>query len=230
MSIATEIQSLAPSALMEFFILDTSNLAGGGVARFHAGTNQLQQPVWWQGQEYIPLPVEAEGFDVSTKGAMPRPRIRIANIDGLFSAEARQKDDLIGCKVIRKRTFAKYLDAKNFPGNVNPSADQNQYLADDIWFVDRKVTENKYLIEWELASAFDVQGVMLPFRQVIQNSCPWKYRGAECGYAGGYYDKNDQVATDSSKDYCAKRLSSCRVRFGANNLPFGGFPGAQRNG
>jgi lambda family phage minor tail protein L len=230
MSITVEIQSLAPSALMEFFILDTSNLVGGGIARFHAGTNELQTSVWWQGYEYLPLPVEAEGFDVNTKGAAPRPRIRVANIDGLFSAEVRQNDDLIGCKVIRKRTFAKYLDARNFKSGTNPSADPNQYLADDIWFVDRKVSENKYLIEWELASAFDVQGVMLPFRQVVQNSCPWRYRGPECGYVGGYVDKNDVVTSDSSKDYCAKHLSSCRVRFGSNYLPFGGFPGAQRNG
>lgn len=227
--IATEIQSLSPTAILEFFVLDMSNLPGGSVARFHAGTNKLQLPVWWQGQEYTPLPVEAEGFNVMTKGALPRPRIRVANIDGLFSAEVRQNDDLIGCKIIRKRTFMRYLDARNFPGGVNPDADPNQALPDDIWFVDRKATENKYMIEWELASAFDLQGVMLPFRQVIQNSCPWKYRGAECGWVGGHFDKNDKATGNSSDDYCAKRLSSCRARFGETAiLPFGGFPGAHR--
>lgn len=228
-SIATEIQSLSPTAIVEFFVLDMSNLPGGGVARFHAGTNSLQMPVWWQGHEYMPLPIEAEGFDVMTKGQLPRPRVRVANIDGLFSAEARQNDDMIGCKVIRKRTFVRFLDARNFPNEVNPDADSSQSLPDDIWFVDRKVTENKYMIEWELASAFDLQGVTLPFRQVIQNSCSWQYRGPECGWAGGYFDKNDKPTYDSSLDYCAKRLSSCRCRYGQNgSLPFGGFPGAQR--
>lgn len=226
--ITAEIQSLSPSAIVEFFVLDMTSYEGGGVARFHAGTNGLQQPVWWQGVEYLPLPIEAEGFDVVTKGTLPRPRIRVANIDGLFSAEVRQHDDLISCKVTRKRTFARYLDAKNFPGNVNADADPNQYLPDDIWFVDRKVAENRYVIEWELASAFDVQDVMLPFRQVIQNSCPWRYRSAECGWTGGYFNKNDQPAGTSADDYCAKRLTSCRVRFGNGNLPFGGYPGAHR--
>ena len=230
MSITTEIQSLSPSAIMEFFVLDTSSI-GGAISYFHAGTNALQLPIWWQGNQYIPLPIEAEGFDIETKGALPKPRIRIANINGLFSAEVRDKDDLIGAKVTRKRTFAKYLDANNFPGNVNPDADPNQYLPDNLWFVDRKVSENKYVIEWELASAFDVQGVMLPFRQVVQNSCQWKYRSAECGWTGGYFDENDNPAVFSTDDYCSTRLSSCRIRFGTNNpIPFGGFPGATRDG
>lgn len=230
-SITAEIQSLSPTAIMEFFVLDMSNFDGGGVSRFHAGTNKLQYPVWWQGQEYLPLPVEAEGFDIITKGSLPRPKIRVANISGLFSAEVRKHDDLIGCKVTRKRTFSRYLDAVNFPGGVNPDADPNQYLPDDIWFVDRKTAENRYVIEWELASAFDVHGVQLPFRQVIQNSCPWRYRGPECGFAGAFYiNKNDQFTALASEDYCSKRLQSCRARFGVNNLPFGGFPGAHRIG
>lgn len=229
MSIQAEIQSLSPSAQMEFFVLDATAI-GGGVSRFHAGTNALQMPVWWQGQEYLPLPIEAEGFDMSTKGTLPKPRIRIANINGLFSAEVRDRDDLIGSKVVRKRTHTKYIDARNFPGGVNLTADPNQHLTDDIWFVDRKVTENKYIIEWELASAFDVQGVMLPFRQVVQNSCQWRYRGPECGWTGGYYDKNNLPANSSANDYCAKHLSSCRCRFLNSDLPFGGYPGAQRLG
>ena len=230
MAIQAEIQSLAPSALMEMFVLDTTNFAGGGLSYFHAGTNKLQQPLVWQGNSYTALPIEADGFDLSSKGQLPKPRIRIANINGLFSAQVAQNDDLIGCKVTRKRTFAKYLDAVNFPGGVNSTADPNQYLADEVWFVDRKVSENKYLIEWELASAFDVQGVMLPFRQIVQNSCAWKYRSAECGYTGtAYFDKND-LGTTQANDYCAKRLSSCKARFGNNYLPFGGFPGANRLG
>lgn len=228
--IRAEVQSLSPSALLELFVLDTTNVEGGGIARFHAGTNKLQTPVWWQGNEYIPLPIEADGFSVQTKGSLPRPRIRVANIDGIFSAEARQKDDLIGCKVIRKRTFVRYIDARNYPGGVNPDADPNQHLPDDIWFVDRKSAENRYVVEWELASAFDVQGVMLPFRQVIQNSCSWEYKSPECGWIPtAFYDKNDSPVVDASKDVCPKRLSSCRCRFGASSiLPFGGFPGAHR--
>jgi lambda family phage minor tail protein L len=146
----------------------------------------------------------------------------------LFSAAVRENDDLVGCKVIRKQTFAKYLDAENFTGGVNPTADPNQHFPDDIWFIEQKLSENKYIVEWELASVFDLQGVMLPHRQIIQDSCPWKYRGAECGYTGtSYFDLNDQPTTQSN-DFCAKHLSSCKLRFGNQPLPFGGFPGAVR--
>lgn len=230
MTIKAEIQSLSPTALIELFTLDLSGLPDGQPLHFHAGTNKLEQPVVWQGVTYLPLPIEAEGFDITTKGSLPRPKVRVANINGMFSAELRAYDDLIGCKVIRKRTFVKYLDAVNFPAG-NPDADPNQALTDDLWFVERKVSENRYLVEWELASAFDLQGVMLPYRQVIQNSCTWKYRSAECGWTGGNFDKSD-APCDASSDFCAKRLNSCKVRFGVNGgtLPFGGFPGAVRNG
>lgn len=230
MTITAEIQSLAPTALIELFVLDTSNLEGGGIFRFHAGTNSLQQPVVWQGLTYQPLPIEVEGFDVSSQGTLPRPKIRVANVQGLFSAVAAENDDLVGCKVTRKRTFARYLDAVNFP-NGNAYADQHQYLPDDLYFVEQKTSETRYVIEWELSSAFDLVGVQLPRRQIIQGTCMWRYRSSECGYVGNnFFDVNDKPTT-SNKDVCGKRLNSCKKRFGyAELLPFGGFPGIIRNG
>lgn len=226
--IRAEIQSLSPTSLVTLFELNMENV-GGSPVYFHAGTNELQSPVTWQGIQYLPLPIEAEGFDINSKGALPRPKIRVANINGIFSAAVRESDDLVGCKIVRRRTFKRYLDAVNFPGGMNSTADPNQHLVDDVWFIERKVAENRYVIEWELASAFDLQGVMLPYRQIIQNSCPWKYRGPECGWTGSYYDTNDQPTGDSSKDVCGKRLNSCKARFGASAvLPYGGFPGAMR--
>ena len=229
MTIAAEIQSLSPSAIIELFTLDTTSIPGGTLMHFHAGTNRLMQPVTWQGVQYVPMPIEAEGFDLSSRGVLPRPKIRVANVNGLLSAEVRNNDDLVGCKVIRKRTFAKFLDASNFIDGINIFADPNQSLPDDVWFVESKTSENRYLIEWELSSAFDLQGVRLPHREVIQNCCVWKYRSAECGYSGSaYFDANDQV-TNQAGDFCSKRLSSCKIRFGSGNtLPYGGFPGAVR--
>jgi lambda family phage minor tail protein L len=40
-------------------------------------------------------------------------------------------------------------------------------------------------------------------------------------------DANDAATSDSTKDVCGKRLTSCKLRFGQNNpLPYGGFPAA----
>jgi lambda family phage minor tail protein L len=231
MSIRTEIQLLAPTARLEFFVLDATNFPGGGLTYIHPETNELKFPVIWQGQTYAAAPASSEGFDATTKGSLPRPKFRIANLDGAISAQVLQFDDLIGAKLTRKQTFARFLDAANFPSGVNPTADPNAFLPDEIWFVEQKLQETRQYIEWELSSAFDVQGVLLPGRAVVQNYCPWKYRGAECGYTGtAAFDINDQ-SVSLANDVCSKRLHSCEIRFnsqGIKILPFGGFPGAVR--
>ena len=229
MTITSEIQLLSPSALIELFVLDMTSV-NAGIAYFHAGSNGLQQPLVWQGQTYVALPIEAEGFEMTTYGTLPRPKIRVANINGMFSGEVAVNDDLIGCKVTRLRTYARFLDAVKFPGGANPAADPNQSLPSDMWFVEQKMTETRYMIEWELSSAFDLIGVQLPGRQVIQNTCMSIYRGPDCGWTGGCYDIND-LACAPVNDCCAKRLTSCQVRWGVSvALPYGGFPGATADG
>lgn len=229
MTISAEIQSLSPTSLVELFVIDSTNLVGGNIFHFHAGTNELQQPVVWQGNTYVALPIEADGFDISSQGTLPRPKMKVANVQGMFSAAAKENDDLVGCKITRKRTFVRFLDAVNFPsGNVD--SDPEQYLADDIYFVEQKISETRYVIEWELSSAFDLFGVQLPRRQVIQSTCMWKYRSANCGYLGtDYFDSNDTETLTLANDVCGKRLTSCKKRFGfIAVLPYGGFPGAIR--
>jgi lambda family phage minor tail protein L len=109
----------------------------------------------------------------------------------------------------------------------NPSADPNAYFPDDVFWVERKTAENKQFVEFELSPIWDVSGIMLPRRQYIQNVCSWRYRSAECSYAGGpVATKNDQATSDPVLDVCGKRLASCKLRFGDTaQLPFGGFPG-----
>lgn len=63
MGIKADIQSLSPSALIELFELDMSNTTSGGKLFFHAGTNELMEPVVWQGVSYEPWPIKASGFD-----------------------------------------------------------------------------------------------------------------------------------------------------------------------
>jgi len=226
MTIASDIQKLAPGTLVDLFELDATAI-GGEVVRFHNGVNALGSDVVWQANTYTRFPIEASGFERSGSGSLPRPKLRVSNITGLVGALVRELQDLVGAKLIRRRTFAKYLDAVNFPGGVNPAADPNASFPDEIWNVERKSGENGLHVEFDLAAAFDVQGVQLPRRQCIQNVCTWRYRAAECGYAGGAVaDINDVPTGGMASDQCGKRLASCKLRFGAYNpLPFGGFPG-----
>lgn len=225
-SIQSEIQKLAPSAVVELFELDGSSF-GAGITRFHAGTNGLTQRVVWQGNTYEPFPVQVTGFEMTNAGTLPRPTMRVANVTGLITALLQQYNDLLGAKITRKRTLVKYLDAVNFSGG-NPTADATASFDDDVFYIDRKAAENRDMVEFELAAALDLTGVDLPRRQIVQNVCPWKYRSAECSYAGtAYFNANDVPVASAALDVCGKRLSSCKARFGQYaELPYGGFPAA----
>ena len=224
--IARDIQELSAGSLVVLYSLDLTEL-GDSIYYFHAGTNELHTSVVWQGIEYLPFPIEARGFDVSSNGEIPRPTITVSNILGTIGTLTRTLDDLVGAKVNRKRTFMKYLDAVNF-ADGNRLADPNVFFDDDVFYIDRKVSENASLIEFELSSNWDVEGLKVPKRQIIQNICPWSYRSSECSYAGGAVaDAADNPTVEISEDSCSKSLHACTLRFGQNGvLPFGGFPGA----
>ncbi len=222
-----ELQILNPDAIIEMFVLD----GGGETLYFHAGTNSIGQNIVWQGNEYMRFPISVTGFEFTGVGPIPRPKLVVSNFMSAISAILMVNDDLLGFQVTRKRTMKKYLDAVNFPEG-NPSADPETHFPDDVYYIERKVIESADFVEFELCSSIDLQGVMLPRRQIIQNSCAWKYRSANCGYTGtNCFTQNDEPTTDSSQDRCGKKLKSCKLRFGeSSELPYGGFPGADLTG
>lgn len=226
-AITSEIQKLEPSAIVELFDIDSTSI-GGSMLRVHAGTNGLRANVVWQGNTYTAFPMQATGFDFTGNGQLPRPKMVMSNVTGAITLLVLSYEDMLGAKVTRRRTLAKYLDAVNFTGGVNPTADPTAEFPVDIFYIDRKASETREVVEFELASSFDVAGVQLPRRQIVQNVCTWRYRGAECGYTGtNYFDANDAPVGTLALDVCGKRLSSCKARFGANDpLPFGSFPAA----
>lgn len=224
MNIQSELRALAPSALIELFVLD-AGAQGGPNYYFHSGVSSNMREVVWQGVAYTPVPMEAIDFETKSNGAMPSPRIRIANLQGMIAAAAREYNAFAGCRIIRKRTFARFLDAVNFPDG-NPEADPNQFLPDDIWYVDRKSHEDRDFLEFELVTAMDLRGIKLPRRQIL-TTCTRVYRGVECGYTGGpVADEHNVPTSDITKDQCSKLRTGCKLRFGNGPLPFGGFPGA----
>jgi lambda family phage minor tail protein L len=223
--IQADIQQAFAGVIVELFEIDLNSIGIDEHYYFHNGVNELGTDVVFNGIVYTRLPLEAEGFERSGTGQQARPTLRIANIDGLLGALVRSNQDLIKAKLIRRRTFLKYLDAENFSGGVNPTADPNAALDDETYFIDRKATENKLIIEFELVSALDLEGQFLPKRMCVRSNCTWKYRSAECGYAGGpVATKSDEPTSDPLLDDCGKRLDSCRLRFGNGELPIGIFP------
>ena len=192
--------------------------------------------VYWGGIAYSPLPILTSGFEVTTKGSLPTPHVKVANgvIGGLVSNLIEQYGDLVGARITRWRTFAKHLDSGSDP-------DSMRHFRPDRYSVNRKISQNKLYVEWELSTVIDQQGMLLPGRQILRDYCAWQYRfwdnqagafdytNVECPYTGTlYFDRNDDAVTDPSLDQCSKRMTGCTLRFGndaGSNLPFGGFPG-----
>lgn len=222
MNLPELLQRLDPGRIIELFELDLTVIGGTDHFYFHAGTNEVMSPIVWQGVTYQPFPVMADGFEISSRGTLPRPTMQVANVSGVISAAVMELDDLVGAKIVRRRTFAIYLDGQ-------PGADPGQHLPDDVFYIERKISENRAVVKFELASAMDLQGVQLPFRVIAVNACPWQYRGEGCGYAGtSYFDVLDQTVGSLALDVCSKKVSGCKARFGVRGvLPFGGFPAAR---
>jgi lambda family phage minor tail protein L len=234
MSLTQQAQSLKPDALVSLFTLNTTPI-GGPVLRFVQDRHTNGDPIYYGGVPFVPVDVEFDGLEISGQGSFPTPHVRLANTDGIFQTILQTYGDVIGCSLTRMRTYARFLDGGS-------EADPNAYYGPDTFRVERRVDENPVFIEWELSTAIDQEGKMLPGRQVIRDTCLWRYRTwdtatgawdysqAFCPYTGStYYDINDEVVTDPTKDVPSRRRSCCETRFGKGNpLPFGGFPGAAR--
>lgn len=213
------LQEIAPGAIIELFQLEL-NAAQHGVNEtyyFHAGVNATGSNgnIVWNSQVYLAFPIEADGFEYSGNGQLPRPKVRVSNILSTITALLLTlPDGLEGAKFTRIRTLARYIDAVNFPGGVSPySPDPTAQFPFEIYYIDRKVIENRDIVEFEMASAFDLIGVRAPKRQCIANICQWVYKSTECSYSGGL-------------PTCLKTLTDCKAHFGnVAELPFGSYPG-----
>lgn len=224
MSIESDVQLLAPGAIIDLYEIDGSRY-GLDILRYCAHTNELGQDVVFNGNTYYRFPIMVDGFEKRNTGTLPRPTITVSNIQGLIGALLRASNNLLGCRVTRHRTFVKYLDAVNFVAG-NSSADPLAGFPDEVYYVDRKSAEEPEFVQLELAVSWDVQGKRLPSRQFIRDTCVWEYRGGDCGYTGGpVADANDSPVTLLSQDACSQQKSGCRLRFPApQSLPASFFP------
>jgi len=253
--LSDQLQKLAPTAVIDLFQIHLTSAVNGSdsVLYYHAGTNNLVENVVFDGKTYPAAPVEVDGFAFSAKGTLPRPTLKVANVNNGISALLLTVNPL-KAEVRRIRTFKKFLDPVNFGPQLiltedddllvsqqnanfiigvsgNDTADSDAKSV-ETWYIDRVASENLQFVEFELTSRLDLINLQLP-RRVVNEFCPWKYRGTECGYNGSnFFDVHDDP-TFEANDVCGKRLSSCRARFpddkgdGAEAIPFGGFVGAR---
>ena len=192
--------SMSPSALIHLFEIEILPIAndldyvlteGEGIFRFHNNIKLLSKSIWFQGKEYVAAPIIMEDLEVASRGTLPTPKLSLTVDDtgievmALFKSTLANLGDLVGAKVTRKATFLKYIDERNFYGQTAPdgfSPDPNAEFPPQIFYIDRKSKENKYTLEYTLASVLDVENIKLPARLVLAKRCVWQYRGEGCAY------------------------------------------------
>ena len=196
----SELQKINPSNIVELFQLqlDTTIHGANTTYYFHNGVSENNNGnLIFDSVEYTRMPIEASGFEFNGK-QLPRPRLRISNILGTFTTILLTlPQGLEGAKVTRIRTLERYIDHINFDigdilleddsellqendslvsqessDNPHGTPDPTATFPNEVYFIDRKSTENRDIIEFELAASFDLQGVRLPKRQVLPADFP----------------------------------------------------------
>ena len=181
-AIVSNLQNTNPSAIIELFTLQLDNSLHGAttIYRFHAGSSLKDNgEIVWAGNTYQRFPIEAEGFAFQ-KGQLPRPTLTVSNALGTITAillsvnTTTTGNDLTGATVTRIRTLARFLDAVNFPGDINPygTPDNTAEFPQEIYKIDRKSAENRDVVTFELASVFDLAGIRAPNRQCTRAEFP----------------------------------------------------------
>lgn len=200
--------------LTTLYELDLTRL-GGEIYYFH-GHNE--PAITWQGKEYTPIAITADGLEMRGDGKASAPKLTVADslngIHGGIGALCRLYDDFAGAKFSVIHVMG------------------DDYKQQD-WYVEQKTGENPSsgVLEFELSNPVDFESKKIPTR-MITSFCHWavtnQYRSESCGYTGTARFTIDGAPTDDpSQDRCGGCLADCELRFGKDKpLPFGGFPAA----
>lgn len=234
-----DIQQPDIGNIAELYEVDASAITGlAEVLRFVPApliadsTAPAPQPVVWRGNTYEPRACQSEGWTWDGQGPLPQPTLTLGNTDRAVSALCIAYNDLQGAIVTRHRVPIKYLDGM-------PDADPDVEFDPDLFLIDQKTLQNKMVVTFNLGAAIDIQGRLIPGRQVVQGYCPFRPRFwdgtqfvynqgmAACPYTGDkIFDAAGHQTSAPAEEVFTKRLKSCcAIRF-TGDLPFGGFPGA----
>jgi len=221
--ITADDQTLEPGSLIQLVELDGES-RGMGTLRYHA--HQQSGAIIWKGERYEPRPFEVSGFGRGMDGNTSTPMLKLGNLDGVITALCLNFHQLSGVRLTVRETYAKYLDAANFPGG-NPEASPMERL--NISYINQALSLSREEVTFECASPTAIKGQMLSGGQLMSR-CEWclwgEYRGEDCNYTGvRMFDLDGNPVSDPALDRCGGRVSDCEIRHGKGNpLPFGGTP------
>lgn len=225
---------LTTQGLVTLYQLDATMFPNGQWFYFTSASD-FDTDIFWGGQLYSPIPMQAEGFEMSTRGQIPTPTITFSNLFGAGDMLLGSYEGLVGADVVRVVTLRRFLDDGTTP-------DGNAFISRDKFTVSQKTSHNAIAIAFKLAAKMDQEGLQLPRRLILRDICSHTYRrwvqvgpvpesgyfdysDASCPFTGGaYFDANDQPVPDY-QDLCSRTMTGCLRRFpGGQTLPARFFP------
>jgi lambda family phage minor tail protein L len=219
---------LTTEGLISLWQLDTTTL--GGPVFYFTNAEDFSHEIVWGGQLYQALPMDASGFELTTRGAFPQPTVTISNLYGAGNLLLDSYKGLVGADIIRILTLRRFLDDGETP-------DPGAYITRDKYVVAQKTSHNAVAIAFKLATRMDVEGTQLPRRQILRDICTHTYRAfdpvsgafdysrASCPYTGTANFDPLNRPTDAPHDQCSRNLIGCQLRFPGQVLPARFFPG-----
>ena len=214
-----ETTRLTQSAQAVLWEIDLTEV-GGERYFFCNEQNGKGEPVTWQGRQYQAYPIQGTGFELNGKGSAARPTLTVSNLHGMVTGMAEDLQSLVGGTVVRRKVYARFLDAVNFV-NGNSDADPEQEVL-SRWRIEQCSELSAVSASFVLSTPTETDGAVFPGRIMLANTCTWTYRGDECGYHGpAVADEYDQPTSDITRDKCSKCLSGCKFRNNVGN--FGGY-------
>jgi lambda family phage minor tail protein L len=195
--IVKDLQKQDPgSQLIELFELkfDSTTLY------FHSGVQENLTSVQFRDdggtlRTYTAIPLQAKGFKSDPSSTSARPTITFANVSDIFKSSITDYENLLGATLTRRTTLEKYL-------NSNPAVE----FPRQVYIFDRISALTKTTVSFECSTPFDLQGIIIPKRQVLANGCPWIYQGAD--HTLNEYEKVGACTWNRESKYKAAYKSS----------------------
>ncbi|MGT5763326.1 phage minor tail protein L [Escherichia coli] len=102
---------------------------GGDRYFFCNEQNEKGESVTWQSRQYQAYPIQGSGFEMNGKGSAARPTLTVSNLHGMVTGMAEDLQSLVGGTVVRRKVYARFLDAVNFVnGNSEPAQNPQKRL------------------------------------------------------------------------------------------------------
>jgi lambda family phage minor tail protein L len=160
--------------------------------------------VVYGGVAYKALPLELRDLSYSTNQDSS-PTITVGDADGYLGRLISTYGGLEGCLLSIGKVKRAWLDdgtSPNFNVRTNP----------EVYTITKLLSRLPNQLSYKLKNQVVATSAQIPGR-TLQATCTWKvYRGAGCGYTGGYFDENNNPTTDPKKDVCALTDAACKVR------------------